>query len=162
MCIRDRPTIDEKWGDYEQVENLQTFEMEGLQTIKCFGSSKAFSAKMQTVPGVYGVKTFVRRHGVEVLFDPAKTDTLKIQAAIFAPTLRKYAMPGENVPMLDVVKLGVEAVSYTHLPSRAAFRPCWGDAGRAACAWSSKRRTMPSARTCVIRTRGSTSNSRPA
>ena len=41
-------------------------------------------------------------------------------------------------------------------------RPCWGGAGRAACAWSSKRRTMPSARTCVTRTRGSTSNSRPA
>ena len=46
------PTIDEKWGDYEKVENLQTFEMEGLQTIKCFGSSKAFSAKMQAVQGV--------------------------------------------------------------------------------------------------------------
>lgn len=58
--------------------------MEGLQTIKCFGSSKAFSAKMQAVQGVYGVKTFVRRHGVEVLYDPAATDTLKIQAAIFA------------------------------------------------------------------------------
>ena len=58
------PTIDEKWGDYEKVENLQTFEMEGLQTIKCFGSSTAFSAKMQAVPGVYGVTTFVRRQGV--------------------------------------------------------------------------------------------------
>ena len=104
------PTIDEKWGDYEKVENLQTFEMEGLQTIKCFGSSKAFSAKMQAVQGVYGVKTFVRRHGVEVLYDPAATDTLKIQAAIFAPTLRKYAMPGEQVPVLDVVKLGVEGL----------------------------------------------------
>jgi len=84
--------------------------MEGLQTIKCFGSSKAFSAKMQAVQGVYGVKTFVRRHGVEVLYDPAATDTLKIQAAIFAPTLRKYAMPGEQVPVLDVVKLGVEGL----------------------------------------------------
>lgn len=61
-----------KWGDYEQVENLQTLRDGGLQTIKCFGSSKAFSAKMQTVPGVYGVKTFVRRHGVEVLFDPPR------------------------------------------------------------------------------------------
>lgn len=65
---------------------------------------------MQAVQGVYGVKTFVRRHGVEVLYDPAATDTLKIQAAIFAPTLRKYAMPGEQVPMLDVVKLGVEGL----------------------------------------------------
>lgn len=104
------PTIDEKWGDYEQVEHLETFEMEGLQTIKCFGSSKAFAAKMQNVPGVYGVRTFVRRHGVVVTYDPAVTDELKIQAAIFTPTLRKYATPDESVPMLDVVKLGVEGL----------------------------------------------------
>lgn len=45
-----------------------------------------------------------------MLYDPAATDTLKIQAAIFAPTLRKYAMPGEQVPVLDVVKLGVEGL----------------------------------------------------
>ena len=104
------PTIDEKWGDYEQVEHLETFEMDGLQTIKCFGSSKAFAAKMQTVPGVYGVRTFVRRHGVVVTYDPAATDELKIRAAIFTPTLRKYATPDESVPMLDVVKLGVEGL----------------------------------------------------
>jgi len=104
------PTIDEKWGDYDRVENMQTFEMEGLQTIKCFGSSKAFSAKMQSVQGVYGVKTFVRRHGIEVMYDPAATDTLKIQAAIFSPTMRKYATPAEEIPVLDVVKLGVEGL----------------------------------------------------
>lgn len=104
------PTIDEKWGGYEQVEGLQTYRLDGLQTIKCYGSSKAFSSKMQTVPGVYGVRTFVRRHGVEVLFDPAKTDTVKIQAAIFTPTLRKFATPGEGTPVLDVVKLGVEGL----------------------------------------------------
>ena len=104
------PTIDEKWGDYEQVEGLQTYRLDGLQTVKCYGSSKAFSAKMQTVPGVYGVKTFVRRHGVEVFFDPAKTDTVKIQAAIFTPTQRKYATPSADVPVLGVLKLGVEGL----------------------------------------------------
>ncbi|MDE7304372.1 MAG: 4Fe-4S binding protein [Alistipes sp.] len=104
------PTIDEKWGDRDKAGQLQTYEMEGLQTIKCFGSSKAFAAKMQSVPGVYGVRTFVRRHGVEVTYDPAVTDTLKIQAAIFTPTLRKYATPDESVPMLEVVKLGVEGL----------------------------------------------------
>lgn len=104
------PTIDEKWGEYERIEHPQTYEMEGLTTIKCFGSSKAFSAKMQTVPGVYGVKTFVRRHGIEVLYDPARTDTLKIQEAIFTPTRRKYATPGGKVPELRVLALGVEGL----------------------------------------------------
>lgn len=104
------PTIDEKWGDYEQVEGLQTYEMEGLMTIKCFGSSKAFSAKMQTVPGVHGVKTFVKRHAVEVLYNPTQTDTIKIQKAIFSPTQRKYKTPSDEVPMLEVLKLGVEGL----------------------------------------------------
>ena len=103
------PTIDEKWGDYEQVE-LKTFEMEGLKSVKCFGSSKAFSAQMQNVPGVYGVRTFVRRHGVEVFYDPSKTDTLKIQEAIFTPTIRKYATPDGTVPVLEVIRLGVEGL----------------------------------------------------
>ncbi|MDE6569892.1 MAG: 4Fe-4S binding protein [Alistipes sp.] len=104
------PTIDEKWGDYEQVEKMQTYEMEGLQSVKCFGSSKAFSAKMQTVPGVYGVKTFVKRHAVVISYNPAQTDTLKIQEAIFTPTYRKYKTPDETMPMLDVVRLGVEGL----------------------------------------------------
>lgn len=104
------PTIDEKWGDYEQVEGLQTYEMEGLMTIKCFGSSKAFSAKMQTVPGVHGVKTFVKRHAVEVLYNPTQTDTIKIQKAIFSPTQRKFKTPAAEIPMLDVLKLGVEGL----------------------------------------------------
>lgn len=104
------PTIDEKWGDYEQVEDLQTYEMEGLQTVKCFGSSKAFSAKMQSVPGVYGVRTYVKRHAVQITYSPSQTDTVRIQEAIFTPTQRKYKSPGEETPMLDVLKLGVEGL----------------------------------------------------
>lgn len=104
------PTIDEKWGDYEQVEDLQTYEMEGLQTIKCFGSSKAFSAKMQGVPGVYGVRTYVKRHAVQITYSPSQTDTVRIQEAIFTPTQRKYKTPGEETPVLDVLKLGVEGL----------------------------------------------------
>lgn len=104
------PTIDEKWGQYEQVENMQTYEMEGLQTVKCFGSSKAFAAKMQTVPGVYGVKTFVKRHAVVISYNPAQTDTLKLQEAVFTPTYRKYKSPDETVPVLDVIRLGVEGL----------------------------------------------------
>lgn len=104
------PTIDEKWGDYEQVEDLRIYEMEGLQTIKCFGSSKAFSAKMQGVPGVYGVRTYVKRHAVQISYSPSQTDTVRIQQAIFTPTQRKYKSPGEETPMLDVLKLGVEGL----------------------------------------------------
>ena len=104
------PTIDEKWGDYEQKENLETFKMEGLQSIKCFGSSKALSAKMQSVAGVHGVKTFVRSHAVEILYDPEITNERKLQEVLFTPTIRKYATPEETVPELERLVLGVEGL----------------------------------------------------
>lgn len=104
------PTIDEKWGNYEQVEDMQVFKQDGLQTVKCYGSAKAFSAKMQAVPGVYGVKVFVNRFGVEVSYDPKATDTLKIQESIFTPTQRKFKTPTEDMPDVAVLRLGVEGL----------------------------------------------------
>ncbi|MEG2240444.1 MAG: 4Fe-4S binding protein [Alistipes sp.] len=102
------PTINETWGD--RVQGTQIYKMEGLQTIKCFGSSKALSAKMQGVPGVCGVKTFVNRRAVEIAYDPTKTDTMKIQAAIFTPAVRKFNTPPPTVPLLEVLDLGVEGL----------------------------------------------------
>lgn len=104
------PTIDEKWGDYEKVENLETFSMDGLLSVKCFGSSKALAAKLQSVPGIYGLKTFVRRHGIEILYDPAVTNATKLQETLFTPTIRKYETPDETVPELQILELGVEGL----------------------------------------------------
>ena len=104
------PTIDEKWGNYEQVETMKTYEIEGLTSVKCFGSSKAFSAKMQKVPGIYGVKTFVNRHAVVISYDPAVTSPEKIDEAIFTPTRMKFADPAPGVDSLAVIRLGVEGL----------------------------------------------------
>ncbi|MDY3978781.1 MAG: 4Fe-4S binding protein [Tidjanibacter sp.] len=102
------PTIDERWGETEQVSELKTFEMTGLTTIKCFGSSKAFSAKMQGLKGVYGVKTFVRTHTVEILYDPSQITVEQIQESIFTPTRRKYSAPAGD--SLRVYELGIEGL----------------------------------------------------
>lgn len=58
---------------------LQTTTIEGLRSVKCYGSSMAFKAKLEKVPGVYGVKTYVKRHSADILYDPAKTDPDKIR-----------------------------------------------------------------------------------
>ncbi len=104
------PTIDEKWGEWEKVENLETFSMDGLKTIKCFGSSKALSAKLQSVPGVYGVKTYVRRHGLVISYDSKVINERKLQELLFTPTIRKYSMPDESVPEIQVICLGIEGL----------------------------------------------------
>ncbi|MBR5103284.1 MAG: 4Fe-4S binding protein [Bacteroidales bacterium] len=98
------PTIDMKWGmevmgpdstmvkvvDMDELENVT---IEGLRSVKCYGSSMAFKAKLQKIQGVYGVKVFVKRHAADVLYNPAQTNPDKIQEAIFVPSKFRIMTP---------------------------------------------------------------------
>lgn len=79
------PTIDENWG-IEPGMKLETLKVEGLKSVKCFSSSKAFKARMEKVAGVHGVKTFVGSHTVVVTYDANATDAEKIEAQMFVPS----------------------------------------------------------------------------
>ena len=104
------PTIDEKWGEWEKIENIQVFEMDGLTTVKCYGSSRSFSAKMQSVQGVYGVKTFVKRHAVVISYNPDEITPEGIQEAIFTRFYRKFRTPEPEIDELKVYKVGIEGL----------------------------------------------------
>lgn len=94
------PTINETWGiemmgpDSTMVQlvdpaTLQTMEMTGLKSVKCFGSSTAFKNKLLDIKGVHGVKTFVVHHRAVITYDPAKTSPEEIQAQVFVPVKAK-------------------------------------------------------------------------
>ena len=98
------PTIDMKWGmevmgpdstmvKVVDMDELETVAIEGLRSVKCYGSSMAFKAKLQKIQGVYGVKVFVKRHAAEVLYNPAQTNPDKIQEAIFVPSKFRIMTP---------------------------------------------------------------------
>ncbi|MBQ1209527.1 MAG: 4Fe-4S binding protein [Bacteroidales bacterium] len=104
------PTIDETWN-MENVDEskLEKMEMSGLRTIKCFGSSMAFKARMEKVPGVYGVKTYVGKHRIVVLYDPAKISEEKLQQLIFVPSRFRVSSPNPyEIPSLKVYTIRVE------------------------------------------------------
>ena len=104
------PTIDMKWG-IEDESTLQTMSMEGLRSVKCYGSSMTFKAKLEKIPGVHGVKTYVKRHSADILYDPAKTDAEKIQEAVFVPSKFRVATPDhKEVPELKIVTIRTEGM----------------------------------------------------
>ena len=104
------PTIDMKWG-IENESTLQTMSMEGLRSVKCYGSSMTFKAKLEKIPGVHGVKTYVKRHSADILYDPAKTDPEKIQEAVFVPSKFRVATPDhKEVPELKIVTIRTEGM----------------------------------------------------
>ena len=116
------PTIDMKWGIENVAEDgtvtqlvdpakLQTTTIEGLRSVKCYGSSMAFKAKLEKVAGVHGVKTYVRRHSADILFDPSKTSHEKIQEAIYVPSKFRVNTPDHQaVPELKVVTIRTEGM----------------------------------------------------
>ena len=116
------PTIDMEWGIENVAEDgtvtqlvdpakLETTTIEGLRSVKCYGSSMAFKAKLEKIAGVHGVKVYVRRHAADILFDPSKTNHDKIQEAIYVPSKFRVNTPDHKVvPEVKVVTIRTEGM----------------------------------------------------
>lgn len=115
------PTINVKWG-LEQTdstgkvvaklvpdENLATIHLDGLRSVKCYGSSMAFKAKLEKINGVHGVKTYVGHHKADVLVDTTVIDKDKLQEAIFTPSMFRIATPDrEQTDSVKIVTIRTE------------------------------------------------------
>ena len=108
------PTINVTWGVEQTLEDgtvkqlvdpssLKTMEMEGLRSVKCYGSSMAFKAKLEKIRGVHGVKTFVSHHRAVITYDPAATTPEIIQESVFTPS--KFRVNTPDMATVDSIKV---------------------------------------------------------
>lgn len=108
------PTINVTWGIEQTLEDgtvkqlvdpssLKTLEMEGLRSVKCYGSSMAFKAKLEKIRGVHGVKTFVSHHRAVITYDPAATTPEIIQESVFTPS--KFRVNTPDMSAVDSIKV---------------------------------------------------------
>ncbi len=104
------PTISETWG-IEEGMKLETLKIENLKSVKCYGSSMAFKARMEKVAGVHGVKTYVGSHSVVLSYDPSVTNEEKIRQEVFVPSHFRINSPDpETVPELKWVTIRTEGM----------------------------------------------------
>ena len=108
------PTINVTWGIEQTLEDgtvkqlvdpssLKTLEMEGLRSVKCYGSSMAFKAKLEKIKGVHGVKTYVSHHRAVITYDPAATTPEIIQESVFTPS--KFRVNTPDMATVDSIKV---------------------------------------------------------
>ncbi len=108
------PTINVTWGIEQTLEDgtvkqlvdpssLKTLEMEGLRSVKCYGSSMAFKAKLEKIKGVHGVKTFVSHHRAVITYNPAATTPEIIQESVFTPS--KFRVNTPDMASVDSIKV---------------------------------------------------------
>ncbi len=146
------PTINLKWG-IEQTdstgtvvaqlvpqENLETVHLDGLRSVKCYGSSMAFKARLQKIPGVHGVKTFVHHHKADVLIDRTVLDEEKLKEAIFTPSMFRIWTPDPaKIDSLKIVTIRTEKMydkvdlNYLGLQMRNTGKSIFGLESEFAC-----------------------------
>ena len=81
-------------------------------TVKCYGSSMAFKARMEKVPGVHGVKTYVGTHSVVLSYDPKVTDEERIMEQIYVPAhFRIWSPDPKKLDSLKCVTIRTEKMS---------------------------------------------------
>ena len=119
------PTINETWGIEEynadsvlvQVvdpSTLETMTIENLTSVHCYGSSRAFSARLQKIAGTHGVKTYVRSHRVVVTYDPKKISSEKLLEEIYVPSHCRIESPDwKEVPQVKVMTIRTEQMFNT-------------------------------------------------
>lgn len=145
------PTIDMKWGLEKTAEDgslvqvvdesaLKTVRMDGLRSVKCYGSSMAFKAKLEKIRGIYGVKTYVNKHEAEILYDPQVTDPDKIREAIYVPSKFRVQTPDPaQVPVVKIVTIRVEKmydkmdINYLGMQMRLTGKKIYGLESEFAC-----------------------------
>lgn len=133
------PTIDETFGVEEGME-LRTMKVEGLKSVKCYGSSMAFKARMEKVRGVHGVKTYVGSHTVVISYDPKVTDEDKVRTEIFVPShFRIWSPDPKKLSELKMVTIRTEQMydkldlNYLGLQMRNTGKSVFGLESEYAC-----------------------------
>lgn len=99
------PTIDQKWGSPDALNNAAVFTKSGISSVKCYGSSMAFAAKMKKVNGVLGVATYVGSHTVKVWYDSSLLNDSLLLSEIFVPGKIALRRPGNDSGELKMASL---------------------------------------------------------
>jgi polyferredoxin len=105
--IYELPTISENWGDMNS-RNLKVLRMDGLKSVKCFGSSRSFANQMKQVKGVIGVETYVKHKRVVVYYDETIIKEEGVKKAIFSPLSELLNYNGKYPSKVSFVKLGID------------------------------------------------------
>lgn len=146
------PTINVRWGidqtdstgavigQLVPPENLEMVKLDGLRSVKCYGSSMAFKAKLERIRGVHGVKTFVHHHKADVLIDKTLLNEEKLKEAIFTPSMFRIWTPDPaKLDSLKIVTIRTEKMydkvdlNYLGLQIRGTGKSIFGIESEFAC-----------------------------
>lgn len=97
-------TISERWGKFDQTENVAVYEQTGLKNVKCYGSAMSLKTNLENVAGIYGLDAYAKSHTVKIYYDPTEISENKVKKAIFTPIkMEVKLLKGKKIDSLAIV-----------------------------------------------------------
>ncbi len=101
-------TISERWGNFEKIKNVEVFRMEGLKSVKCYGSAMSLKSQLTLIPGIVGLDAYASSHTVEIYYDPAIMNAEKVKESIFTPAKQEVNKVDDDMKdSISVCEVGV-------------------------------------------------------
>jgi polyferredoxin len=102
-------TLSERWGGFENVKHAKVLEIQGLKTVKCFGSATSFKNQISRFKGIKGLDAYAGSHTVKIYYDPEVTNAEKIKSEVFSPMkMRVRRIKGEVLDSITVAEFKIE------------------------------------------------------
>jgi ferredoxin/copper chaperone CopZ len=79
-------TIAERWGNYETIEDVESYSMAGLKNIKCYGSAMSLKGTLENVEGIVGLDAYAKTQSVTIYYNPAVIAESKVKSSLFTST----------------------------------------------------------------------------
>jgi Pyruvate/2-oxoacid:ferredoxin oxidoreductase delta subunit len=78
-------TISERWGNFDTLDNVETYSQAGIKNVKCYGSAMSLKSSMENVEGIVGLDAYAKSHAVTVYYNPAVITESKVKSSLFTP-----------------------------------------------------------------------------
>jgi NAD-dependent dihydropyrimidine dehydrogenase PreA subunit/copper chaperone CopZ len=103
-------TIDERWGNFDKVENIQTYTQSGLKNVKCYGSAMSLKNQLENVDGIFGLDAYASSHTVVLYYDPAVISEQKVKKSLFTPIKMEVRKAKDKIDSLAVWEGGINGL----------------------------------------------------
>jgi copper chaperone CopZ len=104
-------TIAERWGGYENVEEVETYSQTGLKNVKCYGSAMSLKSTLENVDGIVGLDAYAKTHTVTVYYNPAVIDENKVKSSLFTSTkMEVRKLKDEELESFAIWEAGVNGL----------------------------------------------------
>jgi polyferredoxin len=102
-------TLEQRWGTFDQIEQVSEHQQTGLKNVKCFGSANSLYSYLSTIPGIYGLDAYASSHTVTIYYDSTEISKDDVKQTLFSSSRFKTRSFENYTPdTLTIWKVGIE------------------------------------------------------